>query len=207
MLSFSDALKVNWYRRFSANGRAARSEFWWLYLGYIVINALLMVIARAGSIISLLCLIVILLTLAATLCCAARRLHDRDLAAWWLLVILIPGFGQLILLILCALPGTRGPNRFGPDPLQDNFYPSILSQGNAYRSQERYEWYQWNERSKPNDQSNYYDQGHSDQGGTHFNPFGSHDDFGEQLRAQRKNDRGSDRNHDDDHRSGGGFAP
>ena len=34
-----------------------------------------------------------------------------------MLLMLIPVIGSLILLVIYALPGTPGPNRFGPDPL------------------------------------------------------------------------------------------
>ena len=50
MLSLSDALKVNWYRRFSANGRASRSEFWWMFGTYLICSVMLMTIMRMGSI-------------------------------------------------------------------------------------------------------------------------------------------------------------
>lgn len=52
-----------------------------------------------------------------------RRLHDRDLSGWWYLGVIvasmIPFVGilaSLALLVLMLLPGTPGPNRFGPDP-------------------------------------------------------------------------------------------
>ncbi len=52
-----------------------------------------------------------------------RRLHDRDMSGWWLLglVVLsaIPVVGIIVSigwLVLMFLPGTQGPNRFGPDP-------------------------------------------------------------------------------------------
>ena len=52
-----------------------------------------------------------------------RRLHDRDMSGWWYLGIivgsLIPFIGVIIsigFIVLMALPGTDGPNRFGPDP-------------------------------------------------------------------------------------------
>ena len=76
---------------------------------------------------------------------SVRRLHDSDRSAWWLLlpvapmlgvtVALVAGVdgerlfpaavlpilaGPLILLIFMGLPGTRGPNRFGPDPRPDS---------------------------------------------------------------------------------------
>lgn len=52
-----------------------------------------------------------------------RRFHDRDMSGWWVL-----GFGVLskipyvgwiatiAQLVILALPGTSGPNRFGADP-------------------------------------------------------------------------------------------
>lgn len=52
-----------------------------------------------------------------------RRLHDLDRSAWWFLgyVILadIPYLGRMLdalVLIAMCVEGTRGPNRFGPDP-------------------------------------------------------------------------------------------
>jgi len=52
-----------------------------------------------------------------------RRLHDRDMSGWWYLgvavasIIPIVGFiASIAFLVLMVLPGTPGPNRFGPDP-------------------------------------------------------------------------------------------
>ena len=48
----------------------------------------------------------------------AKRWHDRDKSGWWTLIILVPIIGGIWFLIECGcLSGTRGPNRFGPDPL------------------------------------------------------------------------------------------
>lgn len=80
-----------------------------------------------------------LVLLVPSIAVGVRRLHDIDRAGWWLLlgygpyilgVILEPAqsetladiltlgsmIGFVLLLVLAALPGTRGPNRFGPDP-------------------------------------------------------------------------------------------
>jgi uncharacterized membrane protein YhaH (DUF805 family) len=46
-----------------------------------------------------------------------RRLHDLDKSGWHILVGLIPLVGGIILIIWYATEGTRGPNRYGPDPL------------------------------------------------------------------------------------------
>jgi len=52
-----------------------------------------------------------------------RRLHDRDMSGWWYLGVvvasMIPFVGfiaGIAFLVLMLLPGTPGPNRFGPDP-------------------------------------------------------------------------------------------
>ena len=55
-----------------------------------------------------------------------RRLHDRDMSGWWYggliiasfipFVNLLAGIGGIVLLVFLLLPGTPGPNRFGPDP-------------------------------------------------------------------------------------------
>ena len=49
----------------------------------------------------------------------AKRWHDRDKSGWWTLIMLVPIVGAIWLLVECGiLPGTKGPNRFGPDPLR-----------------------------------------------------------------------------------------
>ena len=52
-----------------------------------------------------------------------RRLHDRDLSGWWYLGFIVASLVPLIgfiasiaFLVVLVLPGTEGPNRFGPDP-------------------------------------------------------------------------------------------
>jgi uncharacterized membrane protein YhaH (DUF805 family) len=47
---------------------------------------------------------------------AVRRLHDQDKSGWWILIGFVPLIGGIWLLILYFIEGTRGPNRFGPDP-------------------------------------------------------------------------------------------
>jgi uncharacterized membrane protein YhaH (DUF805 family) len=45
-----------------------------------------------------------------------RRLHDTNRSALWLLISFLPFIGALVLLVFYFLPGTNGPNKFGPDP-------------------------------------------------------------------------------------------
>ena len=57
---------------------------------------------------------------------AVRRFHDRDMTGWWYLgfmvLSLIPFIGFLAaiaFIVVMALPGTPGPNRFGPSPKEE----------------------------------------------------------------------------------------
>ena len=45
-----------------------------------------------------------------------RRFHDQDKSGWFVLLGFIPIVGGLIVLVFMLLEGTKGPNRFGPDP-------------------------------------------------------------------------------------------
>ena len=68
--------------------------------------------------VAVLACIYFLATLLPCLGVSIRRLHDRDLSGWWFLISLIPYVGGIIFLILAVMDGTKGPNRFGPDPKQ-----------------------------------------------------------------------------------------
>ncbi|HEV7658296.1 MAG TPA: DUF805 domain-containing protein [Allosphingosinicella sp.] len=57
-----------------------------------------------------------LATFIPNLAVAVRRLHDQDKSGWWILIALVPLIGGIWLLVLYFIEGTRGPNRFGPDP-------------------------------------------------------------------------------------------
>jgi uncharacterized membrane protein YhaH (DUF805 family) len=48
-----------------------------------------------------------------------RRFHDQDKSGWWVLIGLIPILGGLAVLVFMFLEGTRGTNRFGPDPKEE----------------------------------------------------------------------------------------
>ena len=52
----------------------------------------------------------------------ARRLHDTDHSAWWILISFVPFVGWIVILVFCVTAGTDGPNRFGDDPWDEDFY-------------------------------------------------------------------------------------
>ncbi len=57
-------------------------------------------------------------TIVPQIAVAIRRLHDTDRSGWWLLLWFIPFFGWIVLFIFLVMGGTRGPNRFGDDPVE-----------------------------------------------------------------------------------------
>lgn len=55
-----------------------------------------------------------LATLLPSLGVEIRRMHDTNKSGWWIVVALVPFVGGIILIVLLAIAGTPGPNRFGP---------------------------------------------------------------------------------------------
>ena len=118
------------------SGRSRRKEFWMFTLLLIIINLMvtsafalvggsasllsdtagLVVFAGGGFIyLVIFCALFLIPGLAVTV----RRLHDQDKSGWFILIGVIPYIGGLILLGMMCLPGTTGPNRYGPDPKAD----------------------------------------------------------------------------------------
>jgi uncharacterized membrane protein YhaH (DUF805 family) len=74
-------------------------------------------------------------TIIPSIALAVRRLHDRNVSGWYLLgfivavivLSMIPVLGTILVfaaeigyIVFMALPGTAGPNKYGPDPLDPN---------------------------------------------------------------------------------------
>ncbi|RYF92774.1 MAG: DUF805 domain-containing protein [Caulobacteraceae bacterium] len=108
------------------NGRARRSEYWLFWLFSTVVS---LILTFLGGLIfgaadpsnpfggaNLLSVIWSLGILIPSLAVGVRRLHDTDRSGWWLLIILVPLIGIIVLIIFFVLDGTPGTNKFGPDP-------------------------------------------------------------------------------------------
>ncbi len=124
---------------FTIEGRIPRSQYWLailIYVGVAVAAALVAYLLNSllpgtvgengdMTVTGIAALPNILLSLGYTvlsiwsgICVNAKRCHDRGRSGWFQLIILIPIIGQLWYMIESGLlRGTRGPNLFGPDPL------------------------------------------------------------------------------------------
>lgn len=109
------------YAEFS--GRSRRKEYWMFVLGVIIAAVVLSIIegiiglsGMVGGVYGPLTLILILAVIVPSIAVQIRRFHDQDKSGWFLLLALIPFIGGLIVFVFMCLEGTKGPNRFGPDP-------------------------------------------------------------------------------------------
>jgi uncharacterized membrane protein YhaH (DUF805 family) len=122
-MNFSQAIVSGFSNCFDFGGRASRPEFWFWVLfaviGAIVTNALdaAFFVYHPGisPLNSPLSNIFTILALLPSLAVATRRLHDVDRTGWWMLLV-FAGIGIFLLLYWQAQEGTRGQNRFGPNP-------------------------------------------------------------------------------------------
>jgi uncharacterized membrane protein YhaH (DUF805 family) len=109
------------------SGRAPRAEYWWFLLfEWLALMAfLVLAVAAVGDskdsnpffyafIVPFGVAFVMLII--PNVAVQVRRLHDQDRSGWLVLLFYIPYVGGLIALIFMLLPGTEGPNRYGPDP-------------------------------------------------------------------------------------------
>jgi uncharacterized membrane protein YhaH (DUF805 family) len=130
----------------SFSGRIPRMTFWLAYLVMMVFAWILMFIllsvfgvslfaapdpslspeAQAAAAMEQLSqlaipyMILMLIILWPSLAVYTKRWHDRNKSGWWTLIMFVPIIGVFWFIIeLGFLRGTEGPNRFGPDPIQD----------------------------------------------------------------------------------------
>jgi uncharacterized membrane protein YhaH (DUF805 family) len=97
-LSFFDAIRVCLAKYADFTGRATRPEFWWFMLFVNLVAGGLMYVNENLSAVFW---VAMLLPLLAA---GARRLHDIGKSAWWLLFLLVPVGGLVLLAILWAVP-------------------------------------------------------------------------------------------------------
>ena len=120
------------YAEFS--GRSRRKEYWMfalgLFLAYLVLAVVGGMLVGLGSAatgsddtaalfsspVMIRLVIFALGIIIPSIAVQVRRFHDQDKSGWFVLIGLIPYLGGIIVLVFMCLEGTKGPNRFGPDP-------------------------------------------------------------------------------------------
>jgi uncharacterized membrane protein YhaH (DUF805 family) len=97
------------------SGRARRSEYWFFFLFNFLIALVLGLIDEAVGF-SLFSLIYGLAVFVPGIAVSVRRLHDTGRSGWWLLLLLIPIVGPIVILIFMVLDSQPGDNLYGPNP-------------------------------------------------------------------------------------------
>ena len=145
-MGFVEAIKSGFSKYVTFSGRASRSEYWYWVLFVVIVQIIGNILdALAGTRIrstdvttatgetvtvwtstynnvGYISGIVGLILLLPSISVAVRRLHDTDRSGWWWWLNLIPCVGWIILIVFYVLPGTPGPNRFGPPPVPAGQY-------------------------------------------------------------------------------------
>lgn len=109
------------------SGRRNRLSFFWIFLLFLAIDILLVVLLLTGSFGSATWLYFVLQVPRVFFFCilAAQRLRDFGLTGWLVLLFIplaildryIYVATLVAMIIVLVIPGTRGDNRYGPDPL------------------------------------------------------------------------------------------
>ena len=119
-MSFDDAVRVCLRKYAGFSGRARRSEYWW----FVVFTSVMATFASIFDVIlgtqfdrtGLVQVLATLALLLPSLAVGVRRMHDVDRSGWWLLLLIIPGLGALILMLAFFVRDSGPDNQYGPSP-------------------------------------------------------------------------------------------
>src|SRR5262249_8639019 len=112
-MGFGEAISSGFRNYVNFSTRAARSEYWFWILFYVIV-----MIVTAGIDIALFKDVQVLpinslaglALLLPNIAVAIRRLHDIDRTGWWLLIGFVPLIGFIVLIVFFCTAGTPGQN-------------------------------------------------------------------------------------------------
>lgn len=149
-MGFTEAVRTVLREKYATfSGRASRSEYWWYYLFHFLVVIAFIVVALGvatasggveGGVSSTVIAVgvigglFLLATFIPALAVQIRRFHDRNMSGWWYLALIILGMvpyvgfiASIAILVIGVLPGTVGPNKFGPDPLRPEVRAEVFA--------------------------------------------------------------------------------
>jgi len=114
-MTFTESVSTCLKKYFVFEGRASRSEYWWFQL---IVSPSYYISTLMQNELGYFFLGITLFTLIPAISAGVRRLHDTNRSGFFLLLSFIPFIGGLILLFFFIAEGTKGKNKFGPNPLK-----------------------------------------------------------------------------------------
>jgi len=115
-MTFGDAIRSGFDHYVKFDGRASRPAYWWWFLFSILVTAganIIDLVLGSYPIVSSLAGLALLLP---GLSVGIRRLHDTNRTGWWILLLIIPLIGFIVLLIFYLQQGDPGENDYGSPP-------------------------------------------------------------------------------------------
>jgi uncharacterized membrane protein YhaH (DUF805 family) len=122
-MNFLEAIRAGLSNYLNFKTRACRSEFWYWQL-FMGLGGLVAELFDFGTGLGSAPFSTLFgfATLIPAIAVSVRRLHDTDRSGWWLLLVLVPFFGTLVLIVWWCIRGTTGYNRFGADYFRPGGY-------------------------------------------------------------------------------------
>jgi len=111
-LGLIGAMKQYFQNYVNFNGRMSRANFWWAYLGYMIVYVAVLIIDLSINS-NVLMGLVTLVFAVPSLTSFSRRLHDSNYSFTNYFWVLLPVIGWIYLIILICKPGDTEANRFG----------------------------------------------------------------------------------------------
>ncbi|MBR2590302.1 MAG: DUF805 domain-containing protein [Clostridia bacterium] len=128
--SFIDCIKLFFKNYVNFSGRSRRAEYWYLVLlnvaislGLSIFGSIITAIIRDASVTQVVSIIISVITIIWELACivpslalCVRRLHDIGKSGLYLLCILIPIAGPILLIVWYVKDSDPAPNEYGVSP-------------------------------------------------------------------------------------------
>jgi len=115
-MTLGESISTCFKKYFVMEGRASKSEFWWLQL--IWTSCFILSFIFDSESVSYFLLGVVIIIFIPLFTVGVRRLHDTGKSGVHVFWSLIPFIGGLIVLFLMLGDGTKGKNQYGNNPLE-----------------------------------------------------------------------------------------
>ena len=105
-MNFVESVKHGMTHYVDFGGRAGRAEYWWFTLFVFVVNVIAAFLGLLGILASVALLV-------PTIAVQVRRLHDVGKSGWWLLILVVPLIGVIVIAWWSMLASQPGANAWG----------------------------------------------------------------------------------------------